>query len=391
MRYEDMEYVNSQHILETIEEGGEKPTRSVIAHELGLSRAAVSILTSDLISLKLVEEDGTPAKPDGRGRPGNPLRLDCSYWKVLGASLQSDGWQVVVTDLSGKILDVVSFPLDAVTPDCMIDTLVSGLKAMLEKWNGHPFLPGVGVGVPGVVDTSTGTIEFAYDFGWDSPVGIAGPVGNALGMSVFVQNRYILEGIAEYKYANPEKVKDMVYIGIGSGIRSAIFVDGRLVKGSIFSAGRLSHIQVEEQGRLCTCGRHGCLYTVANDSALQEWYSSFLGAGDSARLSALAVTALADVGYPAACQAVDKVASFVLKAVLIISDVLNPRLMVFGGPVGDCHRLVSSLARGIAENKAKNPYMNLNVRRCSIKRYGSARGAASLVIEKKLQLLRDGR
>jgi hypothetical protein len=65
--------------------------------------------------------------------------------------------------------------------------------------------------------------------------------------------------------------------------------------------------------------------------------------------------------------------------------------MVFGGPVGDCHRLVSSLARGIAENKAKNPYMNLNVRRCSIKRYGSARGAASLVIEKKLQLLRDGR
>ena len=89
-----------------------------------------------------------------------------------------------------------------------------------------------------------------------------------------------------------------------------------------------------------------------------------------------------------ACEAVKHMALAISKAIRMVSVVLNPRLIVLGGPVGDSEVLVSVISDDLKENTGYQDILP-EVRRCSIKPYGSARGAVSLVIDNALSLIHE--
>lgn len=394
MRYEDMEFENYDNVLHYIINEPGNPTRAEIAKDLGLSKATVTQIISRFMAYGLISE-GKLTEHQGKGRPGNPISIRKDVWFVLGASLSDTTWQFIISDLTGEIVQTYELPVPLMTPEHFLNTLVEGLRHMIGICPGR-FIPGVGLGVPGVVDEEHGDIVFAYDYGWTHRVNIAERVMAEFGLPVFVMNRNNLAGIAEYRYANPDREQSMIYIGIGSGIRATIFSDGQIIRGADGRAGRISHVQVDPEGRLCSCGKRGCLFTVANETVLLEDVRNMLDNSDMpsalredpSRCTVADVILLAEQSDMIACEAVKHMALAISKAIRMVSVVLNPRLIVLGGPVGDSEVLVSVISDDLKENTGYQDILP-EVRRCSIKPYGAARGAVSLVIDNALSLIHE--
>ena len=394
MRYEDMEYENYGNVLGYIISDSGALTRTEIARKLGLSKATVTQVINRFIAYGLVHE-GEKITKAGKGRPGNLLYMDRNMWFVLAASLSENTWQFAIADLTGSIVSTYELPVSPMVPEVFMSRLIEGLKHMIGLCPGK-LLPGVGIGVPGVVDQEKGDIVFAYDYGWNSRLNISGRIRDELGLETFVMNRNDLAGIAEYKYANPEHEQSMIYIGIGQGIRAAIFSDGHIIRGADGRAGRISHIQIDPEGKLCSCGKRGCLFTIANEHALLEDVNEMLASEDipsalrscAGSLSAEEVMSNAEKGDSIALKAVRHVASAITKAIMILSVVLNPRKVVLGGPIGDSDALVSFVSDELASCAGQRDIYPA-VLRCSIKPYGSALGAVGLVIDNAFHLIHE--
>ena len=392
MRYEDMEKSNLRNILKTIETDLPCPSRADVAKHLGLSRAAVTGLVNQLEALKLVTENGTIARPN-RGRPASPLHIDMEYWQVLGASLHLTTWEYVIADLAGNILHKEVRPVVPFNIDNMISVLCTGLKETIDNWEGN-LLPGVGIGVPGVVDECTGDIVYAYEWNWTERINISNPVIEATGFTPYIMNRYMLEGISEFKYANPEKLQDLVYIGFGNGIRSAILSGGEIIKGKNFSAGRLSHLQVDSKGEVCDCGRTGCLYTYASEKALMKYIRNRIAEGNVSSslegqldfLTPRIIARAADEGDIVAREAMKRAAKAIAHVVVTVADVLNPDKVIIGGPTGTSKYLIASINEALDNLEYKGPFTSYAVEQARLQEMSSALGAAYIVTTNKLEL-----
>ena len=396
MRYEDMEYENYKNVINCLDEFS-CLSRADIAKKLSLSRTTVSNIVSALIAAGVVKESSVQLQDSAsRGRPGSPIMFD-DKWYALGASFYLSSWDFVLCDLEGVVVREYQLSVEHVTPDTLISTLISGIKFFLKDFK-RSLLPAIGLGLPGVIDSDKGQILWAYDLKWNDFIDIRTPVEKAFGMAVYCLNRYSLAGLAEYTYANAEKDRDMVYVGIGSGIRSAIFINGRLLKGNNFSAGRIGHIPLDPRGPLCECGKHGCLLTLANESALvsyalklasEESYSnSVLASMPKDDISPDLILSLADDGDECAERCVEHIAEPLIVAISILVDLINPRKIVIGGPMGfSCKYLVTCIQNATSRIAIETPYRSMSIVQGKIKDIGSALGAATLVLQNKAELL----
>ena len=398
MRYEDMEYLNYKNIIDSIEEIDD-PTRAIIAKKLGLSRTTVSNVVNSLIDNGIAEE--TETAKSSRGRPGLKLKFTDDRWFALGAAFSSDSWSYVLVGLDGTIADKYTTPsVTNFTPEGLLSTLIAGLRFMITRAKGW-ILPAIGLGLPGIVDSEKGCILRANDLGWHNTINVSEIVEREIGYRVYCINRYTTSGLAEYKYANAEKEKNMIYIGIGSGIRSAIFVNGTLLTGTTYTAGRIAHLVIDPSGPLCDCGKHGCLLSMANDRALHqnaleirsraEFSKSILASLPDDAITSFSVAELADDGDECARAVMDSIASPLAKGLSILADVINPRKIVIGGPIGyNSGYLVDEIRRNFDILAADEPYKGLRIEQGRLKETGAALGAATLVLQNKAELLYRG-
>ncbi|TDW84194.1 MarR family transcriptional regulator [Kribbella pratensis] len=237
--------------------GTRGPTsRTAIARSLGLSPATVTQVTKDLIARGIVEE--LESVPSNGGRPARLLGLASRTGVALGAKVTADHVAVVTVELDGSVRSSGSHDFDPAAAGAL-DRLG---RILTEEVAGlDDLLLGVGVGVPGSVDSQASGIVDAPTLGWRAAQ--VGPIlRQAVGTPVLVDNDVNTLAAAERLYGIGREHSSYLVVTIGRGIGCAIVVDGGIYRGGNGGAGEIGHIPMWCTGGEqppCTCGSTGCL------------------------------------------------------------------------------------------------------------------------------------
>lgn len=130
-------------------------------------------------------------------------------------------------------------------------------------------LVGVGVGSPGTIDATTGTVSSARNLpGWDGSFALGPELAKMLDTRVVVGNDVQVAIDAEYKLGAGRKYRSLVGVFWGTGVGGGIVLDGELWHGR-GGAGEIGHMVVKRGGRLCPCGNKGCLEAYAGRAAME--------------------------------------------------------------------------------------------------------------------------
>ncbi len=157
-----------------------------------------------------------------------------------------------------------------------LDELTALLNELIEKTTTKDQIKGVGAGTPNG-NYFTGSIEFAPNLPWKGVIPFAQMLEDRVGIPVTITNDANAAAIGEMTYGAARGMKDFIVITLGTGVGSGIVINGRLVYGHDGFAGELGHVIMRrENGRLCGCGRNGCLEAYASATGMARTAREYL-------------------------------------------------------------------------------------------------------------------
>ena len=240
-------------------------SRTALAQAIGLTPAAVSRITRELVEAGLVRELARDGGPAARGRPQIDLELRAEGAYVIGIGVGAFEQWIRIADLRGECVSRRSVQLlDQPSSRAALKLLTSEIRALLALAKiPRKRILGAGIASAGVVDRVRGVIIESPNLGWrDLPV--AELMADALGLPVCVESMHHALNLAEEKFGKGAGGGDTVLVNASMGIGASVMEQGRIVRGRHSAAGQIGHMNVPGASDLCTCGRRGCLDTVAS-------------------------------------------------------------------------------------------------------------------------------
>ncbi len=157
-----------------------------------------------------------------------------------------------------------------------VEELKTSLNNLLEANDATDKIAGIGVGAPNG-NYFTGAIEMAPNLPWKGRIPMAELLKEAFGVPVALTNDANAAAIGEMTYGVARGMKDFIMITLGTGVGSGIVVNGQLVYGHDGFAGELGHVIVKpSNGRMCGCGRTGCLEAYCSATGVARTAREFL-------------------------------------------------------------------------------------------------------------------
>ena len=145
------------------------------------------------------------------------------------------------------------------------------VKVALYDTGGEYVLKGVGIGAPNG-NFYKGTIEYAPNLQWYGVIPFAQLVQQEMGVPCLLTNDANAAALGEMMFGAAKELKEFIFVTLGTGLGSGFVTNGQLVYGHDGFAGELGHVIVVPNGRLCGCGRTGCLETYCSAPGLVKTY-----------------------------------------------------------------------------------------------------------------------
>lgn len=332
-------------------------TRTEVAEACGLSKAQVSDIVAELLAEGLVREVGT--QQEGRGRSRIVLELNATAHLVLGAQLDDDRCVAILADLQARPQAMETVAIRGTRPEEFVAALIAAVKRLMGQ-TAMPVL-GLGVGTPGSLDAAGRVIRVSVPHSWRD-VPIAEMIETQIGLPIRVANRAKVAVLGEHWHGRAQGVDDVAYVFVGNGIIAGLLVDGKLYFGA-GGAGELGHVTVWPDGPICGCGNRGCLHTFAASSAIvrlahakaRDETSTTLQALSAGGLVALTlddVLLAARQGDEVALAAIATAGAYLGIAIANLVNIVHPRMVVIGGPVGRLGEPVVAVIRREVQRRA---------------------------------------
>lgn len=157
-----------------------------------------------------------------------------------------------------------------------LDELHSAVMKMLETNDAVDKIHGIGVGAPNA-NYYTGNIESAPNLPWKGVLPFASLMSEKFGIPVVITNDANAAALGEMTYGAARGLRDFIMITLGTGVGSGIVINGQLVYGHDGYAGELGHVIMRRNnGRLCGCGRTGCLEAYCSATGVARTAREFL-------------------------------------------------------------------------------------------------------------------
>lgn len=204
------------------------------------------------------------------------MTVDMEKTYVVGMDIGGTNTVFGVVDSRGNVLASDSIKTQEHEEiDEYVDAVCRKLVPLLQRFGGKEKFKGMGVGAPNG-NYYKGTIEFAPNLPWRGVIPLAAMFEDKLGIPTALTNDANAAAIGEMTYGAARGMRDFIMITLGTGVGSGIVVGGQLVYGHDGFAGELGHVIVERDGRICGCGRRGCLETYCSATGVARTAREFL-------------------------------------------------------------------------------------------------------------------
>ena len=339
--------INRQIVLNYVRERG-PISRAEIAYETALQRSTISLIVDELKLAGLLEE--VYGESSG-GRPPILLSLRTADAVAIGVDLGTFRTIIATSDLAGRVLEQEEFHTDA-DAGKTISEIIRRARLLISKNKGT--IEGIGVSLPGLVDTETGTAHFIPYFKWHD-LAIAEEIKTGTGLAVSADNDANAAALAELWFGRPEirEVRDFIMVLIEEGVGTGIVFDGQIYRGENGSAGEFGHMTIGEDAPVaCADGSRGCWEAFASERAALARYAKLVEGGKSK--PAIKFEELVDralEGEEAAQSALRETAHYLGIGIANLIQGLAPEAVIVGGPMARVWPLIAEdTKRAIGES-----------------------------------------
>jgi glucokinase-like ROK family protein len=290
------------------------------------------------------------------------LEFDPQAGCIVGVEIGVDFISVIVTNFAAEIIWRQREPIDLREGQAAIirralDIMAEAVKHAKSD-GGH--ILGLGLGVPGLVDVSTGTLLFGPNLGWRN-VPFSQILHDQFDFPVYVDNEANMGALGESYFGAARAARLVLYVSAGVGIGGGIVLDGRIMPGSTGFAGEVGHMTIAPDGLRCNCGNLGCWETLASQSAVFRRVRESIDRGRPSKLAELTrgkwealtiplIVQAAQGGDRVALDALHDTGVYLGIGLANLVNALNPERVVFGGILSTAGEfLIPVIKRVIAE------------------------------------------
>lgn len=359
-------------------------SRAGLAENMGLTRAAVTIIINDLISNGVILN--TERRSTASGRPPVVLEINPDQGLVAAVDIGAMHLSAALADFSARILEEVEVPfrVDKGARECLqeADTI---LRQLLQKRGlSTAHLASVGVGVPGPVIAEKGIVMAPPIMpGWDR-FPIRDTLEGQWGTLVTLNNDAELGALGEWAYGAGRGERNVAFIKVGSGIGAGLIIDRQIYGGSTGSAGEIGHLTIDENGPLCACGNHGCLEAFAGGHAIASQARKLVASGRRTLLSEKSLESITarDVAEAArrgdltAQEIIKRSGTFVGIAIAGLINLINPSTVIIGGGVSQVGDLLTGpIRQAVRERSLRASEHGVRITTAMLGRRSSLMGA----------------
>ena len=326
-------------------------SRADLARLMNVRRGVASLLVGELLNESLIFE-GAVGESAGRGRRPTFLFIDSRERCVVGVDIRASRTYILVTDLMGRQLGVVSSFQTNRDVDVLIQELARRIKQILADYKEVGACEGVGVSVPGMVEPVAGRVVHAPTLGWHD-VSLRDPLTIALGIPVQIENSGKACAMAQLWATRSDVVAsgNSVFVSVSDGVGVGIVVNGELLRGRHNTAGEFGHVPLSIDGPRCSCGATGCWESyVSNLATLSRYFGHDLSEprprdSETANFSVEDLIARARAGDAKAVAAINSTARYLGLGLASIINALDPARIYIGGEITTAWSLIEPIVR----------------------------------------------
>ena len=321
--------INRQIVLNYVRERG-PISRAEISRKTALQRSTVSLIVDDLRDYGLIKE--LHGESSG-GRPPLLLSLRTSHAVAIGIDLGTIITTVATSDLAGRVIEQIEFETDEDAERSTSRIIEQAAKLIKKSGN---TIEGIGICLPGLVDTEKGRSIFIPHFKWQNPQ-IVEKIHVATGLPVRADNDANAAALAELWFGRPEirEVRDFILVVVEEGIGTGIVFDGQVYRGKDGVAGEFGHMTIGNNAPVaCAAGSHECWEAFASErAAIARYYQALGSSNGSGQMSFSEFLDLAMSGDAIAQLALKETAHYIGVGIANLIQGLSPETIIVGGKI----------------------------------------------------------
>lgn len=375
-------------------------SRAEVQEQLGLSRATVAAVVSQLLVRGVLVESGIGESEGGR-RP-QLFAINGNFGYIVGVDVGATSVDIGLADFNNRILERVAEAADVHDePETLLGRIGALIEGLVERQGAHPDqVLAIGIGVPGPVNFEEGVlIAPPLMPTWES-FSIREFMRRRFPFAtVTVDNDVNVMAIGEATAGAGQGIENFLYIKIGTGIGCGIISHGEIYRGRDGAAGDVGHICIDYNGPICHCGNAGCLEIMAAGpaiaarglTAVEQSKSPFLArrlTENQGVLTAADVGDAAKAGDRAANEIVNLTGKMIGGMLASLVNFFNPQVIYIGGGVSNIgNRLLSAIHQAVLRRSTSLATRHLRIEFSPLGADAGIIGAISLASEQVFEVV----
>lgn len=358
-------------------------SRAQIATALGLTPAAITKITAQLIEAHAIEETGDLDGKKNRRSIG--LALDTAHFHVIGVKFARSLVQIGVFDLTGNQSSLTTLPY--VSNDTIGETIATVHSTIEQLLHDDPTIVAIGMAVPGPYLRNNGhTAVVSSMQGWRA-INFIDEFANSFTVPVFIEQDARAGVLANSLFdPNSNGEPNLAYYLVGEGVGLGVIDHGRIINGALGTATEIGHVSIDVNGKPCDCGNIGCLERYCSTPAIHQMLidngTIVNGADSMSHTEACrALFALAHHGDEAALAMIRTIGTYLGYGCLIIFNTFNPHTIVIGDIVSEAGQpLLDEIKRTVRQRAIPAIYESTTIRLTTMPTDATVLGAAAVAI-----------